>query len=115
MSNRMQQVSQFALDAVRESARQARSDHGDDQHRKGFTSSAGIALRRIQEKLDAFREQMKGAGLTKAEQAVYAQLEELKSEIEADYDRYWRGSDIDWRPPKPVAKGVIRPAEEPQA
>ena len=43
---------------------------------------------------------MKGPGLSKSEQANYAQLDELKSEIEAECDRYWRGSGIDWRPLK---------------
>lgn len=112
MNNRMQQVGQFALDTVRESARQTMNNHGDDRYRAGFTRAAGITLRRVQEKLDAFREQMKGAGLTKAEQTVYAQLEELKSEVEADYDRYWRDSGVDWRPPTPMAKGTVRRREE---
>lgn len=84
------------------------SDHHDDGRIRGFSSAAGIALLRIQEKLDAYREQMKGPGLSKSEQASYAQLDELKSEIEAEYDRYWRGSGIDWRPLKPVAKGTVR-------
>ena len=55
---------------------------------------------------------MKGAA---HEQANYAQLDELKSEIEAECDRYWRGSGIDWRPLKPVAKGVVKRADESQS
>jgi hypothetical protein len=55
---------------------------------------------------------MKSAGLSQSEQAIYAHLDELKSEIEADCDRYWRGSGVDWRPLKPVAKAVIRQADE---
>jgi hypothetical protein len=66
-------------------------------------------------KIDAFKKQMKGSGLTRAEQASYAQLEELKSEIEADCDRYWRGSGVDWRAPKPVAKRAVRPTGESQS
>ncbi|MBB2974986.1 hypothetical protein FHX49_000527 [Microbacterium endophyticum] len=80
-------------------------DHHDGSHMTGFTSAAAIALRRVQEKLDAHREQMKGPGLSASEQSRYAQLDELKSEIEAEYDRYWRGSGIDWRPLAPIAKG----------
>lgn len=72
----------------------------------------GIALRQIQKRLDDLREQMKGKGLSQAEQAFYAHLDELKSEIEADCDRYWRGSGVDWRPLKPVAKAVIRRTDE---
>lgn len=49
---------------------------------------------------------MKGPGLSKVEQASYVRLDELKSEIEADYDRYWRGSGVDRRPLKPVAQGT---------
>ena len=113
MNDHIQQAGQFVKDAVRDSARQARSDHGDAMYQRGFTSAAGIILRRIQERIDGFREQMKGPGLTKAEQAIYAQLDELKSEIEADCDRYWQGSGVDWRPLKPVAKAVIRQTGEP--
>lgn len=108
----IREAGQLVIDAVRDSARQTVSDHRDAGHRRGFTSAAGITLRRIQEKLDGFKEQMKGPGLSQAEQAVYAHLDELKSEIEADCDRYWRGSGVDWRPLKPVAKGVIRQTNE---
>ncbi|MBO1268707.1 hypothetical protein [Arthrobacter cavernae] len=99
---------------MQESARQTLSDRGDDMHRKGFTRAASISLRLVQDEIDAFKEQMKGPGLSKAEQALYAHLDELKSKIEADFDRYWRGSGVDWRPPKPVAKGIVRQAGESQ-
>ncbi|TSD40525.1 hypothetical protein FFI94_033100 [Rhodococcus sp. KBS0724] len=115
MNNPSQQAGRSILDGVRESLQQERSAHGDDQRLRGFTSAAGIALRRIQEKIDAFREQMKGSGLTKAEQVIYAQLEELKSEIEADCDGYWRGTGVDWRPRKPIAQGTVRRTGEPQS
>jgi hypothetical protein len=55
---------------------------------------------------------MKSEGLSQSEQAIYAHLDELKSDIEADCDRYWRGSGVDWRPLKPVAKAVILQADE---
>jgi len=84
------------------------SDHGDARFERGLSAAAGIALRQIQMRLDALREQMKGKGLSQAEQAFYAHLDELKLEIEADCDRFWRGSRVDWRPLKPVAKAVIR-------
>ena len=115
MNNHFQKAGEFLRDTVQESARQVLSDHHYDGHIGGFRRAAGIALRRIQEKLDAYREQMKGPGLSKSEQASYAQLDELKSEIEAECDRYWRGSGIDWRPLKPVAKGVVKRANESQS
>ena len=101
MNNHFQKAGEFLRDTVQESARQVLSDHRDDGHIRGFSSAAGIALRRIQEKLDAYREQMKGPGLSKSEQA--------------ECDRYWRGSGIDWRPLKPVAKGVVKRANESQS
>lgn len=110
---RIRQAGQIVKDAVRDSAQQTMGEHGDAQFQRGFTAAAGIAQRRVQEKLDGLREQMKGAGLSPAEQAVYAHFDELKSEIEADCDRYWRGSGVDWRPLKPVAKAVRRQADEP--
>lgn len=79
MSSRFQKAGEFLRDAAQESARQVLSDHHDDGRIRGFSSAAGIALLRIQEKLDAYREQMKGPGLSKSEQASYAQLDELKS------------------------------------
>jgi hypothetical protein len=109
---RIRQAGQFVAGAVRESAHQAMSDHGDADFQKGFTAAARIALRQIQEKLDGLREQMKGAGLSQSEQAIYAHLDELKSEIETECDNYWRRTGVDWRPMKPVAKAVIRQADK---
>ena len=108
MDERIRQMGEFVLDVAREPVRR----HGDDKYRRGFTNAAGISLRSIQGRLDTLKEQMKGPGLTKSEQAVYAQLDELKSEIEADCDRHWRGSGVHWRPLKPVAKPVIGEAGE---
>lgn len=109
-ARRMRQAGQGVLDAVRDSAHEVMSDHGEARFERGFTTAAGIALRQIQDRLDDFRKEMKGPGLSQADQAVYAHLDELKSEIEAGCDRYWQGSGVDWRPPVPVAKAVIRPA-----
>lgn len=114
MSSHFQNAGDFPRDAAQESARQILSDQRAGGHISGFSGAAGIALRRIQEKLDAYREQMKGSGLSKSEQASYAQLDELKSEIETEYDRYWRGSGVDWRPLKPVAKCVVKRVNESQ-
>lgn len=113
MNDYIRKTGEFMRDAVQESTRQTISDHRDDGHRRGFTGAAGITLHRIQEKLDGIKAQRKGPGLTDAEYAVYAQLDELKSEIEADCDRYWRGSGVNWRPLKPVAKAVVRRTGEP--
>ena len=112
MNNHIRQLGKFVMESFQESARQETRDHSYAGHKKGFTSAAGITLRHIQEKLDVFKEQMKSTGLNKVEQAVYAQLHELKSEIEADYDHYWRESDVDWRPRKPLAKAVARQRTE---
>jgi hypothetical protein len=111
---RIRQAGQLVIDAVRDSARQTKNDHGDAEYRRGFTRASGITLRNIQEKLDAFRVQMKGSGLSQTEQAVYAHLDELKSEIEADCDRHWQGTGVDWRPPKPIFKAVNQHADEPE-
>jgi hypothetical protein len=109
---RIRQAGQIVVDAVHDSAQQTMSDHGEAGFQRGFTAAAGIALRQIQAKLDGLREQMKGAGLSQAEQAIYAHLDELRSEIEGDCDRYWRGTGVDWRPLKPVAKAVVRQADK---
>lgn len=115
MDDRIKQAGQFLQGAAQESVRQAVSEHSDGMQRRGFSAAAGIALRCIEAKLDAFREQMTSQGLTKADQAVYAQLDALKSQVEADCDSYWRGSGVDWRPAKPVIKRVVRRTEEPQS
>lgn len=112
MNDHIRQAGEFVIGSFQESARQESRDQFDDGHKRGFTSAAGITLRHIQEKLDVFKEQMKSPGLNKVEQAVYAQLDELKSEIEADCDGYWQGSGVDWRPLKPVAKVVARRTED---
>lgn len=111
-AGRMRHAGQFITDTVRDSVQETMSTHGHARFESGFSAAAGIALRQIQERLDGLREQMKGAGLSQAEQAFYAHLDELKSEIEADCDRYWRGSGVDWRLPKPVAKPVIPRTDE---
>lgn len=111
-AGRIRTAGQFISDTVRDSVQETMSAHGDARFERGFSAAAGIALRQIQKRLDDLREQMKGKGLSQAEQAFYAHLDELKSEIEADCDRYWRGSGVDWRPPKPVAKAVIRRTDE---
>jgi hypothetical protein len=111
-SGAVRQAGHFVLDTVRDSVRQPMIAHGDAQFQGGFSAAAGITLRNIQRRLDGFREQMKGPGLSQAEQAIYAHMDELKSEIEADCDRFWRGSGVDWRPLRPVAKGVLRHADE---
>jgi hypothetical protein len=108
----IRQAGQIVMDAVRDSAQQTVSDHGEARFQRGFTAAAGIALRQIQEVLDGLREQMKSGGLSQSEQAIYAHFDELKSKIEADCDSYWRGSGVDWRPLRPVAKAVIRQADE---
>jgi len=87
---------------------------GDDQHRKGFTRAATISLHLVQDQVDVLNEQMKGPGLNKSDQALHANLNELKSKIESDFDRYWQGSGVDWRPPRSVVKGGVRQAGKSQ-
>ena len=101
----MRQAGQLVVEAVQGSAQQVVSDHGDPRFQRGFTAAAGIALGQIQGKLDDLREEMKGEGRSVSEQAIYAHLDELRSEIEADCDRFWRGGGVDWRPLRPIAKG----------
>ncbi len=50
----MRQAGEFVKEAVRDSARQAMSEH-DFKFQRGFTSAAGISLRRIQSKLECSR------------------------------------------------------------
>ncbi|MFF5291910.1 hypothetical protein [Paractinoplanes globisporus] len=101
---------QFLMDTVRDAVQERESARGDEGFEDGFSAAAGIALRQVQKRLDDLREQMKGKGLSQAQQAFYAHLDELKSEIEAGYDRCWAGSGLDWRPS--VAKaGIRRPGE----
>lgn len=109
------QAGQIVVEAVRDSVHQAVSRQSAVGYERGFARAAGITLRRIQETLDGFREQMKGSGLSPCEQAVYAHLDELRSEIEAACDSYWQGSGVDWRPLRPVVKGRIRPPGEVEA
>lgn len=109
---RFRQTGQMVMDAVRDSAQRTMSNHDEAGFQHGFTAAARIVLRQIQAKLEGLREQMKGAGLSQAEQAIYAHLDELRTEIEADCDRYWRGTGVDWRPLKPVGKVVVPRADE---
>jgi hypothetical protein len=117
LSDRIRQAGEFAWDAFQKGARQAGSDLRDGARREGFSSAAGIALSRIEDSLDALKERMRGNGpsMTEADLALFAHLDDLKSEIEVSYDRYWRGSGVQWRPPKAVAKGIVRRTQEPEA
>jgi hypothetical protein len=118
---RTRQARQFVMDAVRDSVQHTMGDHGEAQFQQGFTDAAGIALRQIQAKLDGLREQMKHAGLSQAEQAIYAHFDELKSELEANYDVYWRGHGVDWRSGvdlrllKPVATATAGKTDAPKS
>ena len=107
MDDLVRRAGQFARGSVQRWVH----DQEDYSYQEGFTEAADITLRRMQEKLDAFKEQMKGHGLSQAEQAIYAQLDELKSEIEAGFDR----SGVDWRPPPSVAKRVVKQTDEPHS
>lgn len=95
MADIIGRAGRFVGDAVREAARK----HADDEHQDGFDAAADIALRRIQGRTDALKKQMKsGPGLTKTEQLVFTELEELRSEMESDFTLYWRDTGRDWRP-----------------
>lgn len=111
--NQIERLAQEALGAVQSTARQGRREYGDEQFVRGFKAAAGISLRRVEEKLDAFQEQMKAAKIPKADLPVYAALVDLKSEFEAEYDRFWRNTDVDWRPTRPVVTGVVRRRTDP--
>lgn len=102
------QVGETLKETVRDAARQTLHEHGDVRYLRGFKSATGIALSAIQERLDTLREEMKGQGLGRTDQAIYAHLEELKLEIERNCDQFWHGIDVDWRPVRPVTKRVVR-------
>ena len=112
MDDRVGRAGRFMRETASDALRQVQSDHDQGQHLNGFRAAAGITLRHVDAKLDALKDQMRGVGLTKAEQMAYAQFDELRSEIEAACDVYWRGTSADWRPRKPVAKAVVRSTEE---
>ncbi|GAA1440712.1 hypothetical protein [Leifsonia poae] len=114
MDEHIRRVGEFVGDALQEGARQAKAEIRDNAHRQGFTSAAGITLRRVDDELDALRNRMKGEGpkLTQTDLVFYAKLEELKTDIEAEFDQFWRGSGIDWRPRKTLVKGVVRRVPE---
>lgn len=114
VDDRIKQAGQFVQDAVQDSLSQRVRERSDDKHRRGFSTAVGIVFRQIDAQLDSFKEQMSRSGLSKTEQAVFVQLDRLKSEIETECDRYWRGTGVDWRPIKPVVKKgvVVRHREE---
>lgn len=112
MDDRIRQAGQFVQDAVQDSVSQRVRERSHDMHRRGFSTAVGIVFRQIDAQLDTFKEQMSESGLSKTEQAVYVQLDRLKSEIEDECDRYWRDSGVDWRPIKPVVKGGVRWRDE---
>src|SRR4029453_3606197 len=60
---------QFLMDAPGDSVQEGMSDPGGARSAAGFREAAGIALRQIQGRLDDLREQMKGKGLSHAQQA----------------------------------------------
>ncbi|MBL0749789.1 hypothetical protein [Nocardioides baculatus] len=108
MKDNIRKAGQFVHGALQEAAQQGRSDYGDDQYFRGFRNAAGITFRSIQSKTDVMKEQMKsGSGLTKTEQAVFAHLNELLIEIEAECNKHWAGTGLDWRPRPPVVKGPV--------
>lgn len=109
---RLRHAGRFVMDAARESVRQSMTEHGDASFQRGFRAAAGIALRQLDGKLEDFRGRMKSGDLNSTEQAIYAHLDELKSEIEASCDRFWGDSGIDWRPLTPVARAASSQAVE---
>lgn len=107
MDERIQEVGRRIYERYQDDRDEERRAHNMEMQRRGFQSSAGITFRLIDGKLDAFKEQMKGPGLTKADQAAYAALDELKAEIETASDAFWKEVGADWRPIKPVVKGKV--------
>lgn len=110
--NQIRRFTQEVIGTVQNSARQARSANGDERYLKGFTKAADLSLRSIDAKLDTYRQQMTSGSLSKPDQAVYAGLTKLKSEIEAECHRFWRDSGIDWHPSTPAVKATLRPKPE---
>lgn len=102
MSDQFGPVTDIARDVLRGIV----DGEGARQYQAGFTAAARISLDLIGEALGEYKGQMTGAGLSKAEQATYARLDDLKSNIEKAFDEYWQGTGINWRPPEPVARAV---------
>lgn len=112
MNDRIQRPGKSVLDTMKDSAREVIKDQADEKYRIGFSRSAQIALRHLEDKLDTLKETMKDRGLSKAEQLLYAHLDELRIDIETSYDRYWQGNGAAWRLPKPVAKPLVKNSGE---
>lgn len=85
--------------ALQEGARQSLDARAQADQLAGFSDAAGIALRRIRSESDALKQKVKdGSSLTRAEQLVLAQLDELESDLVTAYNYYWKRTGLDWRP-----------------
>lgn len=112
--DRIRQMGQELQNSLRESAKQARGERDDDMHLSGFQAAYRINSRRLDESIDALKAKLTAGELSKMEQVVLSRLEQLRSELEADFDYYWQAADVDWRPAKPVAKVVRKLTGEAQ-
>ncbi|MDI2019994.1 hypothetical protein [Paenarthrobacter nicotinovorans] len=106
MRDNIRRAGRFINRAVEEGRQRALQSISDEEELKGFTNAAEISLRQIQEHLDALKLRMDKPGLTKAEQLIFRQLDQLKSELEAAFEFYWKHTEVDWRPPQVIAKAL---------
>lgn len=84
---------------LQDARQQAIQEHDAAVFEEGFMNAASISLYRIQKRIDGFKKQMKDSSLSKTEQLMLVQLEEIKSEIEKEFDQFCSGTGMDWRPP----------------
>lgn len=112
--DRIRQMGQEIQDSIRESAKQAQGERDGNVHLSGFRAAYRISARRLEESIAALKAKLAAGELKQIEQVVLSRLEQLRSEMEADFDRYWQEADVDWRPAKPVATVVRAPIGEAQ-
>jgi len=107
LNDHIRRAGHFLQDAVGEGFRETFHNSQDAAHQEGFFRAAEATMQLIDHALEGFTDAMVNMGLSKSEQATYVRLLQLKTDIEASYDRYWSGTGLDWRLQHPAAKAVI--------
>ncbi|WP_147361897.1 hypothetical protein [Clavibacter phaseoli] len=99
-------------ETVQEPLQQYRREREDARSLQGFRTAAAITLRALDGRIDELKQQLLGGSLSSLQQPLLFELEALRTKLEDDYDIYWRGTDADWRPIKPIAKAILRPQQD---
>ena len=111
MSEQWRQTGRDLLDAFRDRMREGRSAYGQEEFREGFSAAAVITQQRLRERIDDLKAQLRTGSLTKADQLLLSELDELETSIEAGFDQFWADTDMDWRPRGPFANAADREAD----